>query len=492
MADEQRSDDLTTPDEPAPEGNARVTRMGSGSIPALIAEFAIPSIVGMLVNGAYNLISSIFLGQALGELGLATATAANPTMILFLALSMLVGMGGNALCALRLGEGKHDEAERVLGNTVTLGLMIWMVVLFIAWCPFTLDLLLTLSSVTPEVRPYAELFIRVLSTGFALQMVGMGVNNFIRTAGAPLRALLTMVIGAVSCTAFSFLFVMVLDWGVFGSGLATVCGQAISCASVLWYFIFTKKSPLKLRGRNLRPSVPVMTKILQLGLASFAVQVAASIVNVVTNYVLATYGAIHPMGAQNALASIGVVQRIAMFAVLPVIGVSAAIQPLLGFNYGARLIPRVRTTFLMGVATGMGLATFLWALIMLFPNQLVELFGITDTALRDFTVFALQVQVALLPLCGFQIVGSNYFQATGQPLKSTILSLSRQVIFLVPLLVIMPAVLPGMVPSLTGLDAVYFATPIADGLAILVTFVVVLRELGRLRKIERGEIQVVI
>ena len=221
-------------------------------------------------------------------------------------------------------------------------------------------------------------------------------------------------------------------------------------------------------------------------------QFAASVVNVVANYVLATYGALHPMGAQNALASIGVVQRIAMFAVLPVIGVSAAIQPLLGFNYGARLISRVRTTFKLGVLTGVVLAASLWALIMLFPSQLVELFGINDPVLKEFTVFALKVQVLLLPLCGFQIVGSNYFQATGQPLKSTILSLSRQVIFLVPLLLIMPMVLPSIVPSLTGLDAVYFATPLADGLAILVTFVVVLREMGRLSKIERGEVQVVI
>lgn len=492
MTQSQETPSQNTPEKAKSNDNDRVTRMGSGSIPALIAEFAIPSIVGMLVNGAYNLISSIFLGQALGELGLATATAANPTMILFMALSMLTGMGGNALCALRLGEGKHGEAERVLGNTVFLGLAIWLVVLVIAWCPVTLDLLLTLSSVTPEVRPYAEQFIHVLSLGFAFQMVGMGVNNFIRTAGAPMRALLTMVIGAVSCTGFSYLYVMVLGWGVPGSAFATVCGQAISCASVLWYFVFTKKSPLKLHGRNLRPNMPVITKILQLGLASFCVQFAASVVNVVANYVLATYGALHPMGAQNALASIGVVQRIAMFAVLPVIGVSAAIQPLLGFNYGARLISRVRTTFKLGVLTGVVLAASLWALIMLFPSQLVELFGINDPVLKEFTVFALKVQVLLLPLCGFQIVGSNYFQATGQPLKSTILSLSRQVIFLVPLLLIMPMVLPSVVPSLTGLDAVYFATPLADGLAILVTFVVVVREMGRLSKIERGEVQVVI
>ncbi len=254
----------------APSNVDKVSRMGTGSIPKLIAEFAIPSIVGMLVNGAYNVISSIFLGQAMGELGLSTATAANPTMIIFMALAMLVGMGGNALAALRLGEGKRDAAEVTLGNTVFLALVLWVVVLVVAMAPPLISGLLTLSSATDEVRPYAQTFIQILSCGFIFQCVGMGVNNFIRTTGAPNRALLTMLIGAVSCTVFSFLFVMVFDWGVPGSALATICGQAVSCASVLWYFTITKNVALRLRLRNLRPHGETIRKILTLGLASFA------------------------------------------------------------------------------------------------------------------------------------------------------------------------------------------------------------------------------
>lgn len=474
----------------APSNVDKVSRMGTGSIPKLIAEFAIPSIVGMLVNGAYNVISSIFLGQAMGELGLSTATAANPTMIIFMALAMLVGMGGNALAALRLGEGKRDAAEVTLGNTVFLALVLWIVVLVVAMTPPLISGLLTLSSATDEVRPYAQTFIQILSCGFIFQCVGMGVNNFIRTTGAPNRALLTMLIGAVSCTVFSFLFVMVFDWGVPGSALATICGQAVSCASVLWYFTITKNVALRLRLRNLRPHGETIRKILTLGLASFAVQAAASVVNVVINYVLVTYGAQSPIGARDALASIGVVQRIAMFSVLPVIGVSAAIQPLLGYNYGARLISRVRTTLWQGVLVATVLATLFWAMAHLFPTQIVELFGITNPDLLTFTIFALQVQLLLLPLCGFQITGANYFQATGQPLKSTMLSLSRQVIFLIPLLLILPMVLPSIAPQYTGLDAVYFATPVADFLAIFTTVLFIIAEMRRLKKIERGELEI--
>lgn len=477
---------------PAPKEaeSTKITRMGSGSIPKLVAEFAIPSVCGMLVNGAYNVISSIFLGQAMGELGLSVATAANPTMIVFMALSMLVGMGGNALCALRLGEGRHDKAEQTLGNTVTLSLFIWVIVIFLAMCPPIINALLTISSATDSVRPFAQTYIRILAAGIIFQCIGAGVNNFIRTAGAPNRALVTMIVGAVSCAAFNFLYVMVLGWGVPGSAFATVCGQAVSCVTVLWYFLKTKNAPLKLRFSCMRPDAPTIGKILSLGLASFAVQAAAAVVNFVINYVLVTYGAQSSLGSENALACMGVVQRLGMFAALPIIGVSAAIQPLLGFNYGARLIDRVRTTLKWGVGVATVLAIAFWLVMHLFPHQIVSLFGITDARLLSFTTTALTVWMIMLPFIGFQIVCANYFQATGQPLKSTLLSLTRQVIFLIPALLILPELLPHFVSGMEGVDGICFATPVADFAAIFTTAVVMLPELKRLKKIERGEIEV--
>lgn len=470
--------------------STKITRMGSGSIPKLVAEFAIPSVCGMLVNGAYNVISSIFLGQAMGELGLSVATAANPTMIIFMALSMLVGMGGNSLCALRLGEGRHDKAEQTLGNTVTLSLFIWVLVFFLAMCPPIINALLTISSATDTVRPFAQTYIRILAAGFIFQCIGAGVNNFIRTAGAPNRALVTMIVGAVSCAAFNFLYVMVLGWGVPGSAFATICGQAVSCATVLWYFLKTKDAPLKLRLDAMRPDGQTIGKILALGLASFAVQVAAAVVNFVVNYVLVTYGSQSSIGAENALACMGVVQRLAMFAVLPVIGTAAAIQPLLGFNYGARLIGRVRTTLKWGVGVATILAFLFWAVLHMFPQQVVALFGITDAGLLAFTTKALTVWMIMLPFVGFQVVCSNYFQATGQPFKSTVLSLTRQVIFLIPALLILPEVIPHLMPGMEGIDGVYFATPVADFAATFTTAVVMIPEIKRLKKIERGEIEV--
>ena len=464
------------------QDKSRVNRMGTGSIPKLVVEFAIPAILGMLVNGAYNLIDSVFLGHGAGEIGLSTMTVAAPTMTLFLSLSMLIGAGGNALCALRLGEGKHDEAENILGNSFTLALVVSVAFAVCAHIPVFIEPLLTMSSATDAVRPFARSFIQIISLGCAFQVIGMGINNFIRTAGAPNRALMTMVIGAVMCTVFNAIFVLGMGLGVVGSAWATVCGQAFSCASVLWYFLKTPGVPLRLHKRYLRLKGRLVKGILSLGLASFAVQVGAVVVNIVVNFVLVKYGAQNPIGSENALASIGVVQRVAMFIVLPLIGVSIAVQPLLGFNYGAKLFRRVKTTLKVGVLGATILGTTAWILLMIFAPQVVKVFGIQEQGLVDFTSFALRVQLAMLPLVGSQIVGSNYFQATGQPLKSIVLSLTRQILFLVPMLLVLPEVLPQIIPGLTSLDAVYFSTPVADTLSILVTGTFVLREWRRLTR----------
>ena len=472
-----------------PKRDDKVTRMGTASIPTLITEFAIPSIVGMLVNGAYNIIASIFLGQAMGEIGLSTMAAVNPVMIIFVAISMLIGVGGNALAALRLGERKRIDAEISLGNTVILGIAASVLVILCAMIPAILNGLITLASAPEEVRPYAASFTRIISFGFIFQCIGMGVNNFIRTAGAPNRALLTMIIGAVACIAFSYLFVLKFNWGVEGSAWATVCGQAVSCVSVLWYFTITKNVPLKLHLRYMKPHAKVLKTIISLGLASFFIQAGLAVGGLVMNHLLVAYGTASPLGAQDALAAIGVVQRVVMFALLPIFGVSVAIQPLIGYNYGARLVPRVRKTFWYGVVGSMIMGAFMWALVHLFPELIAGVFGIHHEGLVDFTAFALRVQLMLMPLVGFQIVGSNYFQATGQPLKSALLTLTRSIIFLIPLMLILPEALPSIIPQVNGLSALCFAAPSADFLSIFTTGVFVYSEMKRLKKLEHGEIK---
>ena len=197
----------------------------------------------------------------------------------------------------------------------------------------------------------------------------------------------------------------------------------------------------------------VVGTIFASGFPSFAVQAGMAAVNFVLNYQLVRYGAMSPIGAEDALASIGVLNRIGMFAVMPVIGIAIAIQPLLGYNYGAGKIGRVRKTLWLGIAAATGFCVIEWAVIMLFPDAIAAAFGITHEGLMAFTVFALRVQFVILPFVGFQIVSANYFQATGQPAKSIFLTLTRQILFLVPLPLVMPEVMPHIAPAFTGLEA---------------------------------------
>ena len=460
-------------------GDDKVLRMGTASIPRLITEFAIPSVVGMLINGSYAIIDSVFLGHAVGEIGLSAMTVANPIMIVFMAIAMLIGNGGNALAALRLGEGKRDDAERALGNVVSLSL----VAAVIGWNPALVSWVLDLASATPEVRPYAQTFIQILCAGFILQCIGLGVNNFIRTCGAPNRALGTMVIGLVGSVAFNALFVLALGWGVMGSALATVLGWACSCLAVLQYFCLRSDVPMRLRLPAMRLSFSMDRTILAFGLPSFCVQAGMAIVNFVINFQLVKYGALTPIGADDALAAIGVVQRIGQFSVMPLIGIAIALQPLLGFNYGAHNVNRVRKTLWYGIGAASSISVLMFIIVEVFAVPIAHAFGISHDGLVDFTAFAIRVQFLMLPFVGFQIVSSNYFQATGQPAKSVFLTLTRQILFLVPLLYLMPVVLPQLFPQFTGLDALYFAAPVADFLSIFTTAIFVAWEMVRLRKL---------
>ena len=259
---------------------------------------------------------------------------------------------------------------------------------------------------------------------------------------------------------------------------------------MLWYFLFTKGVPLKLRWKNLRPDWALCGRILALGVASFAMQAGMAVVNFLTNMLLVHYGELSPIGPDAALASIGLAVRVIMFFFTPLFGVSIAVQPLLGFNYGAKQYKRVRIAWKDGILTAVGVGAVLWAIAQIFALQIVGIFGLNDPELSEFTAYVLRVMIAVMPIVGYQIVGSNYFTATGQPVKSIILGLSRQILFLIPLMFILPEVLPALIPGMHGLDAVYIATPVADVCAILVTTVFVVREWKRLKMREAEQAQV--
>lgn len=458
--------------------NVRATdRMGTEKIGKLMLEFGVPAAIGLIVNALYSVVDSIFIGQGVGANGIAALTVAAPIMLVMMAVGVLIGGGGNALMAIRLGQQRHKEAEKILGNSFTL-VVIAGVAMTVGGLTF-LEPILRLAGATSDVMPFAKEFVGIILIGFLAQGIGFGLNNFIRTTGNPKRAMGTMIVGAVVNTILNYLFVIVLHWGLKGSAWATVIGQSVSAVFVLQYFL-SAGSPIRLKLASMKPDWVIISTMLPLGFASFIMQAASSVVTVILNHALVTYGALDVVGSDGALAAMGVVTRIAQFFIIPVFAYVLAAQPIIGYNYGARQFDRVKKTFTMAAVWATGTLFVFYAIIMIFPGALVGLFGLKDPDLLGLAIYGLRAYLFMMPLIGFQMLGANYFQSTGQAGKAAALSLSRQVIFYIPALFILPKVVPILFGGTNALHGVLFAAPVADLLSTVITGFLVLRELSHL------------
>ena len=305
-------------------------RLGTERIGKLLLEFSIPAIVSMVFNSLYNVVDTAFLGHAVGSAGVAVTTLVLPVMTILMGFSMLAGQGGNALAAIQLGEGRKDQVEKTLGNAAAL------LVLFAAASAVVgtvlIDPLLALIAAPADLWDQTKSFVQVICVGFVFLSLGMGLNNFLRTAGKPNLALGTMVFGTLMCVVLNYLFVIVCGWGIPGSAYATILGQACGMVPVLGYFLFSKTAPFNLRLSCCKPDIRLMGKIMTLGIASFVMQVAATLVTVVFNQVVGVYGALDAIGVESALAAIGVAQKATLFAILPLVGLIMGAQPIIGYN----------------------------------------------------------------------------------------------------------------------------------------------------------------
>ncbi|MDR0309109.1 MAG: MATE family efflux transporter [Coriobacteriales bacterium] len=473
-----------------PEGNPvdaerykKLNRMGTERVSKLLMEFAIPSIIAMVTNGLYNIVDAIFLGHGVGEVGLATARIALPMMIFIMAMAMLIGNGGNALVALRLGEGKKREAERILGICLTLFIVAGIV--GTAFIFLFTDGVLRLSGASPseaEIWASCHTFLRIISFGVIFQFLAMGFNNFIRTAGNPSRALCTMVAGISTSALLNWIFVIHLGWGVAGSAWATVIGQGVGATLVLHYFIASKKAPFHLKLSNMPIKLKIALGVLALGSASFMLQIGQAVVNMILNYLINKYGATSLIGSEGTFAALGVVNNVAMFTFFPIMGIAIAAQPLIGFNYGARNFERVKKTFWMAFLWIMAFGLAFWILVRIFPGQIAMLFGISGDLLH-FTASAIQIQLFMIPVMGLQILASSHFQSTGQPVKSLILSMSRQIIIMIPLFFILPIVMPLISAQFVPVDGLIWAFPICDATSALTSGLMMRWEFKRIDKI---------
>ncbi|MBZ9609624.1 MATE family efflux transporter [Clostridium estertheticum] len=448
-------------------------QLGEENIGKLLMRFSIPAIIGMLVNGLYNVVDRIFIGRGIGKLALSGVTVTFPIAIMIMAFAMLVGIGSAALISIKLGQQKKEEAEHILGNAFTL-LIILSIVVTILGLIFLEPLLLKIGA-SKDILPYAKEYITIILIGGIFQSVGFGLNNIIRSEGNPRAAMVTMLIGGVLNTILDPIFIFVFHMGTRGAAIATILSQAVSMIWVLSYF-FGGNSVLKIRCKNLKLDAKVVKSIFAIGMSPFSMQLAASIVSIISNRSLVKYG------GDMALGAMGVIMSVVMMVLMPTFGINQGCQPIIGYNYGSKNYGRVKHALRLAIIAATTITTTGFIIIQVFPKQIISLFN-KDPELIVIGSHGIRIYLFMLPIIGFQIVSSNYFQAIGKAKISIFLGLSRQVILLIPLLFILP--------RFFGLDGVWLSGPSSDALASIITAVFIFVEIRHLNKLHAEGMDVI-
>jgi putative MATE family efflux protein len=449
---------------------ARNHILADTDIGALLWRLSIPAIVGMGVMATYNLVDAIFIGRGVGTLGIAGLAICFPVQLIILAIGQLIGMGSASIISRALGAGDGARAHRAFGNAITLTFL-FAAALTTGGFVF-LDELLRIFGATEEILPFARDYLSVILWGTAFRTYAMSQNNIIRSEGRAKVAMTVMLIGAGVNIALDPIFIFGLDMGMRGAALATVLAQACTTTFIVIYFA-SGRSSLSMRLSDLRLSLPIVRETLAVGASSFGRMVAGSVVVVTLNRTLGHYG------GNTAIATYGILNRLIHFAFMPMLGFSQALQPVAGYNYGARQFDRAKRALRISSVRSTIFAVGAFGVLIVFARPLVQLFT-RDRELIELSVTALRTIALAFPVVGIQIMGATMFLALGRAGPALFLTLSRQIIFLIPLVLMLPLVM--------GLNGVFVAFPIADVLATAVTVVMLSREFARLKRMEEARV----
>ena len=440
----------------------------------LLVGFAIPCIISMLVTALYNIVDQIFIGQGVGMLGNAATNIAFPLSTTCTAISLLLGIGSATNFSLHLGAGEKDESAKYAGNGMCL-MAVFGINLFLLTTIF-LTPMLKFFGATTDVLPYAEAYTRITAIGFPFLIANTGMSKLILADGSPRYSMISMLIGAVVNTILDPVFIFVLNMGMTGAALATIIGQIISfCISLRYMFHFKTirltKDSFHVTGRHCR-------NIFMLGASACFNQIAMTVVQIVMNNTLAHYGAQSVYGGDIPLACSGIITKVNMIFMSFVIGISQGTQPVIGFNYGAKKYRRVSNTYLLALSAASVLSVIAFICFQVFPRQIISAFGNGSELYFQFSERYFRIYMFLTIINGIQPVTSNFFNSIGKSRLGVFMSLTRQLLFLLPLIVIFPIFM--------GIDGVMYAGPIADGAAAVVCGYFTVRELRELKQLENS------
>lgn len=446
--------------------------LGTERVGSLMVKFAVPSIIAMLVGALYNIVDQLFIGQAVGTLGNAATNIAFPLSTSCIALALLFGIGGASNFNLAMGEGRKEEAASYAGNAAVLligsGLVLFLVT------QLFLTPLLAFFGAPADVMPYAKVYVRITSIGFPCLILTAGGCHLIRADGSPKMSMVCNLIGAGINTVLDAIFVLGFRWGMAGAALATIIGQIVSAAVVIYYLAHYKT--VHLGKKQLSVESRCAVNIMALGTASFFNQVAMMIVQIVLNKSLTHYGELSEYGAAIPLACAGIVTKVGQLFFSVIIGISQGTQPIESFNYGAKQFGRVREAYNLAVRAGAIISVVSFLIFQVFPGEILALFGTGSDAYFKFGIKFLRVYLFFTFVNFLQPITATFFTSIGKPQKGTFLSLTRQIVFLLPLTLILPL--------FVGIDGIMYAAPVADCLAAVIAITMAVKEFREMKKLE--------
>ena len=444
--------------------------LGTAPVGGLIGKFAIPAIISMLVSALYNIVDQIFIGQGVGMLGNAATNVAFPVTTIATALALLLGIGGASNYNLEMGAGREQRASSIAGTAlstlVITGAVLALVVLLF------LRSLLGLFGATTDVMPYAVDYLGITAVGLPFYVLSIGGNHIVRADRSPTYSMTCVLTGAVINTILDPLFIFGFGWGIKGAAWATVIGQVVSGILVIIYFGKFRK--MYLETGMLKPSAECLKAIVSLGMASCINQIAMAIVQIVMNNILRYYGGLSVYGSDIPIACVGVISKVNQVFMAICIGISQGCQPIWGFNYGAKKYDRVRLAYRYSVTACTVIATIFFLCFQLFPHQIVSIFGTGSDLYFQFAERYLKIFMFMTFANGIQPMSSGFFTSIGKAKLGIVMSLTRQVLFLLPLIIIFSLIL--------GIDGVMYAGPIADAAAFVLAILFARRELVAMKK----------
>ena len=452
--------------------------LGTDSISKLLFRYAMPAIIAQVAASLYNIVDSIFVGQGVGPLAITGLALTMPMMNLSAAFGAMVGAGSAALTSIRLGQGNKAAAENILGNVVLLNVVLGMAIMVFGLV--YIDELLYFFGASDQTLLYAREYMRIILYGNTITHLFHGLNNMLRVAGYPNKAMTITIISVMLNAVLDALFILGLDWGIAGSAWATVLSQTVSLVLLFAHFM-RRDSFLRFHREAFHFHWDLVKGITTIGMAPFMIQTCACVVVILVNTTLQRYGGDLSIGAY------GIANRVAFLFTMVVLGFTQGMQPIVGYNYGARKYDRALKTMWLTVGWSVATTTLGFLVCEIFPHQVVGMFVSEDgsgdaTALIDASVKGLRILVAMLPIVGFNIVAGNFFQHIGKPKRAILLSVSRQMLFIVPLLFFLPPIY--------GVDGVWYAIPIADFVSTALAAVLLMLQIRKLRQNPSSEVSI--